>query len=270
MSGLRIYLDGIGLCGPGMNSWQSSVAALAGAAPVILTQTVLPAAQALPPAERRRVGVPIKLSMAVGFEAVRHAGADAANLAVVFSSTGGDCDNCHAILETLASDDRKLSPTRFHNSVHNAPSGYWGIATGSRAPSTSLCALDATFGAALLEAATQALASGEPCLLLAYDTAYPDPLYALRPIPFPFGVAMLLRPQPGAASLACLDISLTEETLSVCADPVLESLRSSVPAARSLPLLQLLARGESGRVVIDYLEHLDMAIELSLLPRSAA
>lgn len=270
MSDLQIYLDGIGLCGPAMTGWSNSVAQLAGSAPTVLTQTVLPPAEALPPAERRRVGVPIKLSMAIGFEAVRHAGVDAKDLAVVFSSTGGDCDNCHAILETLASDDRQLSPTRFHNSVHNAPSGYWGIATGSRAPSTSLCALDATFCAALLETAAQALGSDEPCLLLAYDTAYPDPLYALRPIPYPFGVAMLLRPQRSAASLARLDITLTEETLSNCTDPILESLRTSVPAARSLPLLQLLARGENGRVVIDYLEHLDMAIELTLLERSVA
>lgn len=262
MSTLRVYLDGIGLCGPGMNGWQASRDMLAGNHPAGLATTVLPAAEALPPAERRRVGAPIKLSMAIGFEAARHAGVDPADLAAVFSSTGGDCDNCHAILVTLASDDRQISPTRFHNSVHNAPSGYWGIATGSRAPSTSLCALDATFGAALLEAASQAITSSKPCLMLAYDTAYPDPLYALRPIPYPFGVAMLLRPERSAASLASLDIGVGEEGCGHCTDPVLESLRTSVPAARSLPLLSLLARGETGRIVVDYLEHLAMSIEV--------
>jgi len=262
MSALKLYLDGIGLLGPGMTGWEASRAALAGTTALTLAPTVLPAAEALPSAERRRVGVPIKLSMAIGFEAVRHAGADAATLPAVFSSTDGDCDNCHAILETLASEDRQISPTRFHNSVHNAPSGYWGIATGCHAPSTSLCALDATFGAGLLEAATQALANRQPCLLLAYDTPFPEPLASLRPIPYPLGIALLLRPDPSAASFASLSIELGNETPTPCADATLESLRQSIPAARALPLLQMLARGETGRVVIDYLEGLSLAIEV--------
>ena len=75
--------------------------------------------------------------------------ADLAQLATVFSSTAGDCDNSHVILETLASADRALSPTRFANSVHNAAAGYWSIATGAKAESTVLCAFDASFGAGL-------------------------------------------------------------------------------------------------------------------------
>ncbi|GAB2897626.1 beta-ketoacyl synthase chain length factor [Uliginosibacterium flavum] len=262
MSALQLYLDGIGLCGPGMAGWEASRGALAGSAELVLAPTVLPAAEALPPAERRRVGVPIKLAMAIGFEAVRQAGADAANLPAVFSSTDGDCDNCHAILEVLASDDRQISPTRFHNSVHNAPSGYWGIATGCRAPSTSLCALDATFGAGLLEAATQALANRQPCLLLAYDTPFPEPLASLRPIPYPFGIALLLRSERSAATFASLSIELGDEVTNTCADATLENLRQNIPAARALPLLQMLARGETGRVVIDYLQGLNLAIEV--------
>lgn len=262
MSALTIYLDGIGLCGPGMASWEASRAALSGSAALALAPTVLPAVEALPAAERRRVGVPIKLALAIGFEAVRQAGADAANLPAVFASTDGDCDNCHAILEVLASNDRQISPTRFHNSVHNAPSGYWGIATGCRAPSTSLCALDASFGASLLEAATQALASDQPCLLLAYDTPFPEPLASLCRIPYPFGIALLLRSERSAASFARLNIELGDEAPTPCTDATLESLRQSIPAARALPLLQMLARGEAGRVVIDYLEGLSLTIEV--------
>jgi hypothetical protein len=83
-------------------------------------------------------------------------------------------------------------PTRFHNSVHNAPAGYWGIATGCTAASTSLCAYDATFAAALIETATQVQASGQAAVLVAFDTAYPQPLYRQRPIPYPMGVGMVL------------------------------------------------------------------------------
>ena len=38
----------------------------------------------------------------------------------------------HEICEALATDEREVSPTRFHNSVHNASAGYWGIATRSQ------------------------------------------------------------------------------------------------------------------------------------------
>lgn len=262
MSALQIHIDGIGLIGPGLSGWESTCGVLAGRDALELATPVLPPVEALPPAERRRVGQAIKLAMAVGFEAVRHAGADAATLATVFSSTGGDCDNCHNILETLASADRAVSPTRFHNSVHNAPAGYWSIATGCMAPSTSLCAYDATFAAGLLEAVTQALDSGQPCLLIAFDTLYPEPLHALRPIPYALGVGMVLNPRKTAAARASLTLAPTPAAVTSMADATLESLRQRIPAARSLPLLQLLAQGRGGAVVIDNLDGLHLAIEV--------
>ncbi len=206
MSALHIHVDGIGLFGPGMSGWTQAREVLSGQVPLDIGPLQLPVANALPPAERRRVGVAVKLAMAIGFDAVHQAGADAAQLATVFSSTGGDCDNCHNILETLASSDRAVSPTRFHNSVHNAPAGYWSIATACMAASTSLCAFDATFAAGLMEATTQALSTGQPCLLIAFDTAYPEPLYALRPIPYAMGVGILLNPIKTGASCASLTI----------------------------------------------------------------
>jgi hypothetical protein len=263
MSQLRVYLDGIGLRGPGLEGWEAARAILAGEAPLTLAPTVLPPPEALPSAERRRVGAPIKLSMAVGFEAARHADADPALLANVFSSTGGDCDNCHAILETLASADRQISPTRFHNSVHNAPSGYWSIATHCMAASTSLCAYDATFAAGLLEAASQVQASGAPCLLVAYDTAYPEPLYRQRKIPYPLGIALVLNPVRSATTLAALTLTLGTDAPTVLSDASLESLRTQIPAGRALPLLQRLARGETGTVVLDYLTECSLRVELA-------
>src|ERR1035437_1555809 len=135
MTSQSLYIDGIGLLGHGLSGWDQSCEVLSGRQPYVAATTVLPPVEKLPPAERRRVGIPVKLSMAIGLEAARHAGADLASLATVFSSTEADCDHSHAILEALASSDRALSPTRFHNSVHNAPSGYWGVATGCMQPS---------------------------------------------------------------------------------------------------------------------------------------
>ena len=264
MSALQIHVDGIGLFGPGMTGWAHGCDVLTGRAALKLAPPQLPPVEFLPPAERRRVGILIRLSMAIGFEAARNAGADPAQLATVFSSTEGDCDNCHTILETLASDDRSVSPTRFHNSVHNAPSGYWSIATTCMAPSTSLCAYDATFAAGLLEATTQAHASGKPCLLLAYESTYPEPLYTLRPIPYALGIAMVLNPVQTAAARASLTLELCTSSATTLSEPDMEALRIGIPAARGLPLLQLIAKETAGSVVIEYLDELNLAIGVHL------
>lgn len=263
MNKLQVHVEGIGVYGPGLTGWSQARELLRGPAPIAIAPVKLPAPEALPPAERRRVGVALKLAMAAGFEAVHEAQVDPAALPAVFSSTGGDCDNCHLILETLASADRSMSPTRFHNSVHNMPSGYWSIATKCMAPTTSLCAYDATFAAGLLEAACQAASTQSRCLLVAYDTAYPEPLYALRPIPHAFGVAMVLSPVKTEKTRYSLALALGDAAPGVLSDPALEQLRTSVPAARSLPLLGALACGEPGAVVIDYLPGLSLGVEAS-------
>lgn len=263
MNKLQVHVEGVGVYGPGLTGWSQARELLCGSAPMEIAPVKLPAPEALPPAERRRVGVALKLAMAAGFEAVRQAQVDATALPAVFSSTGGDCDNCHLILETLASADRSVSPTRFHNSVHNMPAGYWSIATKCMAPTTSLCAYDATFAAGLLEAACQANSTGSRCLLIAYDTAYPEPLYAHRPIPHAFGVALVLSPVKTAQTRYSLALALGDAAPGVLSDPDLEQLRTSVPAARSLPLLRALARSEAAAVVIDYLPDLSLAVEAS-------
>lgn len=260
MSQCTIYLEGIGLLGPAMADWPQAAAMLRGDRRYQPEEVRLPAPEMLPAAERRRAGDAVKLSMAIGLAAVRDAGADPAVLANVFSSTGGDCDNCHAILDSLASPERMISPTRFHNSVHNAPAGYWSIGTRCTAASTSLCTYDATFAAGLLEAAAQALASAAPCLLVAFDTAYPEPLYSLRPIPYAFGLGMVISPVRTANSRAALSLSLTADAADELACPTLESLRRSVPTARSLPLLQRLGQQQTGRVVLHYLDPLNLAV----------
>ena len=119
-------------------------------------------------------------------------------------------DNCDAICQVLASEDRHISPTRFHNSVHNVSAGYWGIASGAMTPATALCAYDGSFGAGLLEALTQVAVDGVGTLLVTYEAPYPEPLHAKRPLPAAFGLALVLMPQPGPHSLAHLQVDLVE------------------------------------------------------------
>jgi hypothetical protein len=260
---LTAYIEGIGLVGPGLNGWPESKAVLAGLQPYQPEKTILPPPALLPAAERRRSSAIVKLSLAAGLEAISAAGLDAATLPSVFSASGGDGENCHAICDMLASDDRQISPTRFHNSVHNAAAGYWSIATGSMRTSSVLCGFDASFGAGLLEAITQVVVDDTRSVLLACDTPYPEPLHSARPIPDAFGMALVLAPQASPQTLARITISLTDENAERLDDVVLEDLRCAIPAARGLPLLRAVALGEARYVVLDYLDNRRLAVAMT-------
>ena len=273
---LAARIEGVGLVGPGLQGWTESRAILAGNAPYESRPTVIPAPEALPAVERRRAGKCVRISLAAGLAAAAAAGREARDLAAIFTSSTGDGENLHAICETLASDDRLISPTRFHNSVHNAPAGYWGIATGAMKPSDCLAAFDASFGAGLVEAMGRLAADPSlPVLLIAYDAPYPEPLHAVRPVPDCFGVGLVLvaaanapivAPEAAIAAIVrgpSISLATTQESPTTLPSPLLESLRRSIPAARSLPLLCLLARNEPGRVVVEYLDDLSLAIEVS-------
>ncbi len=260
---LTAQVMGIGLTGPGLPDWGRAAPILAGERPYEPAPTVLPVIEALPPAERRRTGATVRLALAVAQQALAAAGIDPATLSTVFASSGADGAICHEICLALAAEDRQLSPTRFHNSVHNAAAGYWSIAMKSMARSNALCAFDGSFAAGLLEAITQVVIDGAPVLLAAYETGYPEPLHAKRPLPDAFGVALLLAPGPAAGAQARITVTLTDAPAEPMPQGPLEALRTGAPAARSLPLLRHLARAHSGGVVIDYLDHQRMHIEVS-------
>lgn len=254
------WIDGVGLLGPGLDNWAAAQPILTGAADYEPQPIIVPPPVALPPPECRRVGLAVKVALAVAQEAVAAAQSDAKQLATVFSSSGADGDNCDAICRVLASEDRHISPTRFHNSVHNASAGYWGIACGAMTPATVLCAFDGSFGAGLLEALIQMAIEGVGTLLVTYEAPHPEPLHAKRPLPAAFGLALALMPQKGPQSLARLQVDLVESPLDRMANPDLEALSRQIPSARGLPLLQALARGHDGRVILEYLEPLRLAV----------
>ncbi len=261
---LQAWIDGIGFIAPGLPDWPAATAVLRGEQPFVCAPSLLPPPALLPPAERRRASRVVRLSLGLGLEAVARAGANASTLATVFAASGADGHNCHALCAQLATDDRQISPTRFHNSVHNAAAGYWGIATRSMAPCQVICAFDASFGAGLLDALAQVAFDSRAVLLISYDSEYPQPLFAKRNTPDCAGVALLLSPSRGAASLARIELTPARQAPDVLVDPGLEALRVGIPALRSLPLLERIARGQSGTVVLDYLSDLQLVLGVML------
>lgn len=261
---MRAYVEGVGLLGPGLPGWDTSRPVLTGEVPFRSAEAVIGASELLPAAERRRTPVPVKLALAVGQEAFRNAGREASATATVFTSSSGEGETLHHMCETLASVEREVSPTRFHNSVHNAAAGYWSIATRCREASTSLCAYDASFGAGLIEAVVQVVASADAVALIAYDQPYPEPLHSVRPILGCFGVALLLAPEPTSRACAALEVALlpTEERPTRMAEAGLEAMRRGIPAARALPLLATLARKTREGIVLEFLSGTSLRVEV--------
>ena len=252
-----VWVDGVGILGPGLDNWAQAQAVLQGQAAYVQAPTVLPVPTILPPAERRRASRVIKVALAVGLEAAQAAGQDPAQLPNVFASSGGDGHNCHSLCELLGSDDRQVSPTRFHNSVHNAASGYWAIATGATPPAQVLGGYDASFAVGLFEAMVQVQTLNTPVLLVVIDSEYPQPLHAKRPIADTSGLALVLSPTKSERSLAQLVLDakayLADGNAVVQLQPGLEGLSAmseQLPPWRGVPLLAALAEATESTVAV--------------------
>lgn len=241
MSGLDVWVDGIGVWSSQLADFAALREMLAGHLPEPPPRR--PAAATLPANERRRAPESVLLAVEVAGQAVAMSGQDAAGVACVFASSHGDQAITDYMCATLAQVPTELSPIRFHNSVHNAAVGYWTIATGCHAPSTAIAAQRASFGAGLLEAASQVCSEQRPVLLVCSDYIGTGPLLEVTGCAQPFGCALLLTPGHSQRSLARLRLTLTGAAPSSTLDQPLAGWRDANPSAAALPLLTLLARG---------------------------
>ena len=69
--------------------------------------------------------------------------------------------------------------------------------------------------------------------------------------------------KPNQRGLVSIIVDRTDDRATTIADDSIEALRRAIAAARGLPLLGAIARGESGRVVIDYLGGRQIAIDVT-------
>lgn len=191
-----LAVRGIGAWAIGTPDWAAMRAVARGEAPPAADAPKKPAPTLLPPNERRRAPDSVLLALQVAQAACDSAQADRAATPSIFASTHGDLAITDATCRTLADVPTDISPTRFHNSVHNAAAGYWTIGVGCHAPSTALSAYRATFAQGLLEAAMQLDAGAPQVLLVAYDSFASGPLAAVSGSEGLLGFALLLDRSP--------------------------------------------------------------------------
>ena len=240
------------MCGPGLEDWPRAAGVLRGDSAYVFARMRNPAPAVLAPGERRRASLAVRLAIDVACQAVAEAGVPPAELTALFASSDGDPDTIHSICGAITEPGYPVSPTRFHNSVHNAAAGYWSIAVGSRQPSTSLCAYDDSFAVALLDAVVQATVERERVLLVVSDVALPPPLDRERPGIAPFGCALILGPgSPGRHSRE-LHLSFNTGGLTLQWPVNLPGSLRRNAAARAVVLLHALALGRPGTAQLPY------------------
>lgn len=245
---------GVSVWGPGLEGWATSRAVLAGEADYVATDAPPPPPQLLAATERRRTGPVVRLALVAAHEAALASAQPGGTLTAVFGSSNGDGPVIGSILDALATAgpaERVVSPTQFHNSVHNAPAGYWSIATGSHRPATCIGCNDDTWAASLL--VTMAGLDDGPVLLCCYDYPLPPPLAAVRQTGPLFASALVLGDGPGPLLRVTHHRDPTMPPV-LPLDPALQALAQINPAARSLHLLAALARGQATRFDLPYLE----------------
>ena len=235
------YVHGVALWAPRLPGWPVAAEVLRGAAPAPDQPASRPAPALLAPTERRRAPDTVAIALEVAARACESAGADPQALASVFACTEGDLAISDYMSETLARTPTLISPTRFHNSVHNAAAGYWSIGTGSVQPYTALTAHRYTFGAGLLEALVQAEASGRPVLLVAYDIEARGPLATMATSRGILGAAVVVSPEPGAKPRARLCWRTAHGTEPSCALPRNTQLVAGNAMETCLPFFEAIA-----------------------------
>lgn len=262
---MQVGILGIGLLSPGLEGWAVGREVLAGARSFFSESMPEPEAALLPANERRRSTVSVRWAVHVAQEAMRQSRLAPSTVATVFASSGGEMAVLDQLCRALTTTERIISPTLFHQSVHNTAAGYWGIATSCQESSTALSCYDDSCAAGLLEAVTYATIEQRPVLFVSYDLPAPDPLIRARPIQSAFAAALLLTPSLSGETPATVQVTLASAdcgAVTEMADNELERLRADNPSARLLPVLRALAGTTSDVIRMDVLGDQRLIVEV--------
>ena len=263
---LNCELVGIGAWGPGFSDWQTLKDLLLNDSideASLVTSTPKP--EVIPANERRRAPLPVKAAVDVSWQALQQSGISSEEVACVFASGLGDTEITDYMCRVLTTQEKQLSPTKFHNSVHNAAAGYWTISTHCMKSANSIAAYQKTVGLALLEGFTQCVLLNEPVLITLFDTAAHEAYRQIFACEYSFAAALLIRPATdkalsGSSYLAkiCLTEATNASAESTWSSETLSKLYQDNPAAKVLDLLNAIARTDA-----------DMTTDSSVLPISS-
>ena len=139
-----------------------------------------PRAEILPPMMRRRTSLLTRMAAEVAAQAIADGRLERGTATLIYGSVYGEIRTTIDLLGALLDPAAPLSPTKFHNSVHNTAGGYVSIATENRHGNAALTAGRSTLAMGLLECAGLIAAGQGPAVLVIAEETLPEPLAAGR------------------------------------------------------------------------------------------
>lgn len=256
---MQVFVEAVGVLAPGMPDWAHAQAMLAGHLPFVATPLAAPAPTRLAAAERRRSSPTVRLAIAVAEQALQQTPIAAPEMAMVFSSYEAAGVITHQLCEALAGS-REVSPTQFHNAVHNAPSGYYSIAMHAQLAANSVCKGPWSFAAGLLDAAANAVADQLPVLYVCYDSPLPAPLVNVMPVLESSAIALVLTPERTPRSLAGWELVLEPSPQTTAWPAWMPPSWQANASARGFSALTTLMPGAAERVALPLSPELQLRV----------
>lgn len=193
---------------------------------------------------RRRATSQTRAAIEVFEQVVSGAGWDGSTVFTLWGTAHGEHATSISMFQGMARGEGKLSPTQFHNSVHNAAGGYASIAEKNTTTSTTLTGGGELVVSGLFEASSRLHANGKEVVLVFFD----------EPLQGPFAV-------PGMDAGIAVGFGLTsrgEGAMARLGDfsrEAVEGVHSAPPhqgmhVAAALPLLEHIVGGHPGRVAL--------------------
>ena len=193
----------------------------------------------------RRASALIRMAADALEEAASAAGCDLAHVPSVWATVNGEHETSVAILSAMHQGEGKVSPTRFHNCVHNAASGYVSIAVVSHASATTISGGRELVATALFEAQCMlATGAAEVLMVLADEPLLPPFNGEGAQAPLALAFCLSTAPQQAVAVLS----GLRRDAVA----PVKRQERfGGLVVSAALPLLERVALRQPGCVALE-------------------
>lgn len=260
---MQVFVSAIGIKAPGFSDAED-LKRLSTDSPVDPTDFSINAPELLPRAEKRRSSDSVRIALEAAQQVLDQKLSNSLQVSALFSSAYGDPMVTHKLCDMLSQQPSSASPTLFHNSVHNAPAGYWSISSHYHGNTNSIAAGDHSFANGLWLAASHCLFDQGNVLLTCYDLPYPEPLNQKCPVSMAFAVSLLLSAQQQSDSRYQLQMQLaSDQPPTRMSIAQWEALRLGNPAARSLPLLQAIQEAKDRSVLLQLNPHQQLKIDVA-------
>ena len=262
---MRCSVKAIGGWGQNYTNW-AELSELITTGSTAENTTTSPKPEIIPANERRRAPLPVKLAVESSWQATQAAGLDPKDLACVFVSGLGDTQLTDYMCKVLATENMQLSPTKFHNSVHNAAAGYWTISTGCMKAANSVAGFNESVSLALFEAFCQCIEENVPVLITFYDSQVSEILKPLLKNEQSFSASIIIEPCVSDADQNILEMQVSSETSDwpeLKLEANLEKNYQQNPSARILAVLKMLTAKSRDSVTLPLSTETSILLTLS-------